>query len=93
MFHSYIKMAARVAILVAVIATAIGVLSYITIPAVDFSPFAQALAKGKAIYDYYIGNSIWWTLALALLGIIFVGFPALRLVLISYGWIMKVNEG
>ena len=93
MFHSYLKMALRIATLVLVVAAAIGVLSYITIPQVDFSPFAVAVSKGKALYDYYIGNSVWWGIALALLGVTFVAFPAFRLVLLAYGWIMKANEG
>lgn len=93
MFHSYLKMAVRVATLALVVTAAIGLLSYITVPQVDFSPFERALAHGKAIYDYYIGNSVWWTIALALIGVNFIAFPAFRLVMIAYGFIMKSNEG
>lgn len=93
MFHSYLKMAVRIATLALVVAAAIGILSYITIPALDFSVFSTAIGKGKAIYDYYIGNSVWWGIALSLLGVTFIGFPALRIVLLAYGWIMKANEG
>lgn len=93
MFHSYLKMGIRIATLALVVSAAIGILSYITIPQVDFSPVSMAISKGKALYDYYIGNSVWWNIALALLGITFIGFPALRLVLLVYGWVMKANEG
>lgn len=93
MFHSYLKMGIRVATLALVVSAAIGLLSWITIPSVDFAPFAQAISKGKAIYDYYIGNSVWWSIALTLIGINFIGFPAFRLVMLTYSWVMKANEG
>lgn len=93
MFHSYLKMAVRIATIALVFSAAFGLLTWITIPAVDFSPFAMAISKGKALYDYYIGNSVWWGIALALLGIKFIAFPAFRIVIIMYNYILAANEG
>ena len=93
MFADYIKMAAKIAAIVAGAALIIVLLSQITMPAFDVTLLTSAIGKGKAILDYYLGSaSGLFYLGVGLLTIRFVFIPTLRLSLLALRVILKTND-
>lgn len=94
MFADYIKMAAKIAALVAGATLIIVLLNQVAIPTFDVSLMATAIGKGRAILQYYFGDFLpMFYVALSLIGVRFVFIPGLRIALIAFRVIMKSNGG
>lgn len=94
MFADYIKIAAKWAAIIAAFAIAITILTYITFPTFDLTLLTTAVGKGKAILSYYLGTG-GVSLLNAGIGLLFFKYifiPTIRITLIAFRVINKVNE-
>lgn len=93
MFADYIKMAAKIAAIIAGVALIIVLLNQVTIPTFDVTLLATAVGKGKAILAYYLGDFLpLFYVGIALITLRFIFIPGLRIALIPFRIIMKSNE-
>ena len=93
MFADYIKMAAKIAAIVAGAALIIVLLNQVSFPNFDVTLLATAVGKGKAIMEYYLGSaSSLFYLGVALLTVRFIFIPTLRISLLAFRIILKTNE-
>lgn len=90
----FVKMAAKLALIVGVMAAAILLLGGIVIPTINMGPIAEAVGHGKAILDYYLtgGFGVLFTAGMVLLLIKYVIFPTFMVASIVWRWVFKVNE-
>lgn len=90
----FVKMAAKLALIVGVMAAAILLLGGIVIPTVNMGPIAEAVGHGKAILDYYLtgGFGVLFTAGMVLLLIKYVLYPTFMVASIVWRWVFKVNE-
>lgn len=90
----FVKMAAKLALIVSVMAAAILLLNGIVIPTINLDPIGQAVGHGKAIMDYYLtgGFEVLFTAGIMLLLIKYVLFPTFMVASIVWRWVFKVNE-
>lgn len=94
MFTETLKLGIRIATIALIVALVIAVLGWITVPAISTEDFTTAIAKGKAIFDYYLtGYQAWFGVGITLLVIKFVVLPLLQLALIGPKITMRINEG
>lgn len=92
MFADYVKMAAKIAALIAGAALIIVIFNAITIPNLDISAAGDYLNIAYSIGNHYLlGFPILWNLGMALLGAELAELTV-RLGLIAIKWVMKVNE-
>lgn len=94
-----IKIAARVAIIVAVNALVIGIfVSFIgaignLIGQSNINLVVQAIGKGKAFVNYYMGGyAALLTLGFSLLTLKFVAIPLVKVELMAFKWILTINK-
>lgn len=91
-----VKIAAKVALITVVMASAVIILTAIELPRVDLTVLGQIIGHAKAIIAYYTESTalfqILWNLGVGLLTFRYIVFPAVRLGAIATRWIMKVNE-
>jgi hypothetical protein len=93
MFAPWIKMAARVAALVAGVAIVVVVFNNITIPALDVSQATTYLNVAYSIGTYYIpGFQVLFNLAITLITLNITIITA-KLGLLGVKWLLRVNEG
>lgn len=93
MFADYLKMAAKIAAIIAGGALIIVLIQQVSIPSFDVSLLATAVGKGKAILSYYLGDlEPLFYVAISLITLRFVFIPGLRIALIAFRVIFKVNE-
>lgn len=93
MFADYIKMAAKLAAIVAGAALILVLFNQVTFPNFDVTLLATAVGKGKAIMEYYLGSaSSLFYLGVALLTVRFIFIPTLRISLLAFRIIMKTNQ-
>lgn len=90
----FVKMAAKLALIVGVMAAAVLLLGGVVIPTVNMAPIAEAVGHGKAIIDYYLsgGFGVLFTAGIVLLLIKYVLFPTFMVASIVWRWVFKVNE-
>lgn len=90
----FVKMAAKLALIVGVMAAAILLLGGIVIPTIDMRLIGEAVGHGKAIIDYYLtgGFGVLFTAGMVLLLIKYVIFPTFMVASIVWRWVFKVNE-
>lgn len=88
----WVKLAARIGIIVLIAAASITLLNVIQIPQTDFSQMTTALAVPRAITVHFMGGwgTVLWNLATAMLSfeITFIG---VKIGMIAYRWIMKAT--
>lgn len=93
MFADYIKIAAKTVAIVAGTAIILAFLGSIDMPTFNVSLLTTAVGKGKAILSYYVGDFMpLFNIGLVLLGVRFIIIPGMKLALIAYKFIVKVNE-
>ena len=93
MFADYIKMAAKIAAIIAGAALIIVLLNQVAIPTFDVTVLANAVGKGKAILSYYLGDFLpLFYVGISLITLRFIFIPGLRIALIAFRVIMKTNE-
>lgn len=93
MFAPWIKMAARVAAMVAGVAIVVVVFNSISIPTLDLSQATTYMNVAYSIGTYYVpGFQILFNLAIALITLN-IGIFAARLALLGVKWLLRVNEG
>lgn len=89
----FIKMAAKVALIVIITAAVIAIFANVQIPSITTSLITDALGVGLAVFLHWTGNlgQILWNCLLVLIAID-IAMLAFKLVRIGYRWILKVNE-
>lgn len=93
MFADYIKMAAKVVAISLSIALIVTIVSNFTFPAADLGLFQYAIGKGKAILIYYCQPLLpVINLGIGLIGMRLFVIPTIKLGLIGYKVLLKVNE-
>lgn len=93
MFADYIKIAAKTVAIVAGTALIIVFLGSLDMPTFNTDLLVSAVGKGKAVLSYYVGDFVpLLNIGLILLGVRFVVIPGLKLGLIAYKFIVKINE-
>lgn len=88
-----LKIAAKVAVVAVVMLAVFTVFSGITFPPIETLYLEPAVAKGKAIIEFWLGNIglAWLSLSFILLGIR-VAILTFKISMITIKWILKVNE-
>ena len=92
MFADYIKMAAKIALIVVITTAVIALFTVVQIPTLDFTLFGTIMGKGLAFANHWIpGFTIVFPITVVCLGL------QLAILLFEYGaiawrWIFKVNE-
>lgn len=93
MFMDAIKIAVKAGLIALLVATAIVLYTQVTFPTFDLTLLIQAVGKGKAILQFYVGDFMpLLVLGFGLLTVRFIGIPAVRLAVYAFKWILKVNE-
>lgn len=94
MFTDTLKLGIRIATIAVIVALVVAIFGWITVPAISTDDFTFAIAKGKAIFDYYLtGYQAWFGVGIVLLLTKFVTLPILQLALIGPKITMRINEG
>lgn len=89
-----LKIAVKVAVIAVVMIAVFAVFANIAIPTIDTTLYiVPAIAKGKAIIEFWGGSIMlqWLGLAFVLLGVR-VGILTFKIAMIAVKWILKVNE-
>lgn len=92
MFGDIVKIAAKVAALVAGTALIIALFSVITIPSLDLTSASDYINTAYSVCLHYIpGFSVLWSLGIGIITLD-LGILGVRFGLIAVKWILKVNE-
>lgn len=93
MFAPWVKMAARIAALVAGTAIVVVIFNSISIPTISLDTATTYLNVAYSIGTYYVpGFQVLFSLAITLIGLNLSIFLA-RISLLTIKWLLKVNEG
>lgn len=92
MFGDYVKIAAKTALIVVIMAAVIALFANFQIPDIGFVRFKRAIGIGLAvIYHYAPITPVLFPLVISLVTFD-VGFRSFQIAMIAVRWIMKVNE-
>ena len=89
-----LKIAAKVAVIAVVMVAVFAVFANVALPTIDTTLYlVPAVAKGKAIIEFWGGSIMlqWLAVAFILLGVR-VGILGFKIAMIAVKWILKINE-
>lgn len=88
-----LKMAARVATLVALGAALFYLFTIVQVPSIDLSGLLSPVSKGLAVFYHWIpGAALIWNFVKSLIAITIIVF-SVRVVIIGLKWAFKISEG
>lgn len=92
MFGDYVKIAAKTALIVVIMAAVIALFANFQVPSINFTEFSNGLGVGLAVIYHYVPiTQVLFPVVLALLAFD-VAYRAFQIAMIAVRWVMKVNE-